>query len=63
MATAGPAWRGGPMLYADSIGLAHIARRLEHYAAQTGEASLQPAPLLARLAAEGAGFGSLKDEK
>ena len=56
-----PAWRGGPMRYADSIGLPHVARQLEKYAAQTGEASLQPAPLLSRLVAEGAGFASLKN--
>ena len=54
-----PAWRGGPMHYADSVGLGKIAARLSDYAAQTGDASLQPAPLLARLAAEGKGFASL----
>ncbi len=54
-----PAWRGGPMHYADSIGLAKIAERLAVFAAQTGDASLKPAPLLARLAAEGKGFASL----
>jgi 3-hydroxyacyl-CoA dehydrogenase len=51
-----PAWRGGPMFYADLVGLSVIARRLDAFAAQTGDASLQPAPLLARLAAEGRGF-------
>ncbi len=51
-----PAWRGGPMFYGSEIGLAHVAQRLTHYAAQTGDATLQPSPLLARLAAQGAGF-------
>jgi 3-hydroxyacyl-CoA dehydrogenase len=54
-----PAWRGGPMHYADAIGLRQIAERLEVYARETGDATLRPAPLLARLAAEGAGFASL----
>ena len=51
-----PAWRGGPMFYADLIGLPRIAARLSEFAATTGDATLQPAPLLARLAAEGRGF-------
>ncbi|MCQ4158831.1 3-hydroxyacyl-CoA dehydrogenase NAD-binding domain-containing protein [Roseomonas sp. GC11] len=55
-----PAWRGGPMHHADAVGLAHVAERLAHYAATTGEASLMPAPLLAKLAAAGAGFATLK---
>lgn len=55
-----PAWRGGPMHYADATGLAHIAQRLSHYAEATGDESLRPAPLLARLAAEGGSFSGLK---
>ncbi|NGM19168.1 3-hydroxyacyl-CoA dehydrogenase [Roseomonas stagni] len=55
-----PAWRGGPMHYADARGLAEVAARLSQFADQTGDESLRPAPLLARLAAEGKGFGSLK---
>ena len=51
-----PAWRGGPMFYADLVGLSHIAERLTEFAAATGEVSLQPAPLLAQLAAAGKGF-------
>jgi 3-hydroxyacyl-CoA dehydrogenase len=53
-----PAWRGGPMHYADSVGLAAIADRLTVYAAQTGDATLLPAPLLAKLAAEGKTFAA-----
>ena len=48
-----PVARGGPMYYADRVGLAEIAARLSHYAGQVGDESLAPAPLLARLAAEG----------
>jgi 3-hydroxyacyl-CoA dehydrogenase len=54
-----PAWRGGPMFYADRIGLAHIRDRLAALAAATGDARHQPAPLLVRLASEGRGFAAL----
>ncbi len=54
-----PAWRGGPMHYADSVGLPKIAERLAHYAKQSGDAALEPAALLSSLAAEGKGFASL----
>jgi 3-hydroxyacyl-CoA dehydrogenase len=54
-----PAWRGGPMFYADQIGLPYIRDRLLEFAAKTGDPKQQPAPLLTRLAADGAGFGSL----
>jgi 3-hydroxyacyl-CoA dehydrogenase len=55
-----PAWQGGPMHYADARGLREIAERLSAFAAQTRDESLQPAPLLARLAAEGGTFAGLK---
>jgi 3-hydroxyacyl-CoA dehydrogenase len=54
-----PAWRGGPMFYADQVGAGRIAGRLEEFAARTGEESLKPAPLLRRIAEEGRGFASL----
>jgi 3-hydroxyacyl-CoA dehydrogenase len=53
-----PVWRGGPMLYADRLGLAHVHDRLAFYADRSRDQSLRPAPLLARLAAEGQGFAS-----
>jgi 3-hydroxyacyl-CoA dehydrogenase len=49
-----PAWRGGPMYYADQVGLKVIAAGLEKFA-------LQPAPLLQRLADSNLGFASLGD--
>jgi len=52
-----PAWRGGPMHWADSVGLDVIVARLERQAAESGDASLEPASLLRRLAAEGKTFG------
>ena len=53
-----PVWRGGPMYYADRLGLAHLRDRLTFYADRSGDETLQPAPLLQRLAAEGRGFTS-----
>ncbi|HTM78297.1 MAG TPA: 3-hydroxyacyl-CoA dehydrogenase NAD-binding domain-containing protein, partial [Devosia sp.] len=52
-----PAWRGGPMYYADRIGLKHIEARLEHYHRTLGNPSLKPAGLLTELAESGRSFG------
>ncbi|HEY8612927.1 MAG TPA: 3-hydroxyacyl-CoA dehydrogenase NAD-binding domain-containing protein [Roseomonas sp.] len=57
-----PAWTGGPMFHADSLGLPRIVSRLRDFAAQSGDDTLQPAPLLVRLAEQGKSFASL-DEK
>jgi 3-hydroxyacyl-CoA dehydrogenase len=53
-----PAWRGGPMLYADTQGLLAVERAMEGFARQSKDASTHwtPAPLLRRLAAEGKTF-------
>ncbi len=50
-----PRYRGGPMLYADMLGLPDVLRRMQKYAANPhADAEFwQPAPLLVRLAAEG----------
>ena len=50
------AWRGGPLHYAESLGLAHILERIRHYRdalGAYGQMWLQPAPLLERLVAAG----------
>ncbi len=52
-----PAWTGGPMHYADSVGLQHIADRLDAYA-ERGDESLRPAKLLRERAAAGQGFAA-----
>jgi 3-hydroxyacyl-CoA dehydrogenase len=56
-----PAYRGGPMFYADQTGLNEVARGLQRIAAGAGAqaAFWQPAQLLARLAQEGKTFGQL----
>jgi 3-hydroxyacyl-CoA dehydrogenase len=51
-----PAWRGGPMFWADTLGSKQVCERLAHYAAVTGDANLAPAPLVRRLAETGATF-------
>ena len=52
-----PLHRGGPMLYADMVGLPNVVRALRRFAAEPGaDASWQPAPLLVRLADEGKTF-------
>jgi 3-hydroxyacyl-CoA dehydrogenase len=52
-----PALRGGPMLYADTVGLPNVVRALRRFAAEPGaDASWQPAPLLVELAEAGKSF-------
>ncbi len=52
-----PQHRGGPMLYADAVGLPNVLRTLQRFAAEPdADASWQPAPLLVKLAAEGRNF-------
>jgi len=53
-----PAWRGGPMFYADRVGLGHIHDRIVALHREHG-ARWEPAPLLARLAREGGTFRAL----
>jgi 3-hydroxyacyl-CoA dehydrogenase len=53
-----PVWRGGPMYYADQLGLAHIRDQLTLYAEKSGDVTLRPAARISRLAAEGRGFAS-----
>ena len=50
-----PVYRGGPMFYADSIGLKTVLAKMEEFQASMG-ADFTPSPLLARLAREGGGF-------
>ena len=53
-----PSWTGGPMFYADKVGLRRIAERLIHYAESIGDDSLRPAKLLASLAETGRSFAA-----
>lgn len=53
-----PAWRGGPMHYADELGLVNVANAMKRFAkAPNGDASFwQPAALIQRLIVEGRTF-------
>ena len=44
-----PAWRGGPMFYADTVGLSTVAERMRKF-------GWTPAPLLLQLAENGGRF-------
>jgi 3-hydroxyacyl-CoA dehydrogenase len=52
-----PAYRGGPMFWAENeVGLSNALQKLEKYSAQTGGKWLKVSPLLEQLVAEGRGF-------
>jgi 3-hydroxyacyl-CoA dehydrogenase len=51
-----PIFRGGPMLYADSVGLYAVERAIKKYHAQTGDGFWEPAKLISDLAANGKTF-------
>jgi len=51
-----PAWRGGPMFWADRMGLKAVRDKLAHYAAATNEPNLKPTALIEKLAAAGGSF-------
>jgi len=53
-----PAWRGGPMFYADRVGLKKIYDRVSAFHQELGQ-RWAPAPLLAKLAKEGTTFKEL----
>jgi 3-hydroxyacyl-CoA dehydrogenase len=51
-----PVYRGGPMFYADTLGLPNVLVAMHRYAKGRHGDAWKPAPLLARLAAEGKTF-------
>ncbi|MCC5901836.1 MAG: enoyl-CoA hydratase/isomerase family protein [Halomonas sp.] len=54
-----PAYRGGPMFWADQQGLEQILDGIRRFHAQPGGEQWRPAPLLERLVAEGKRFAEL----
>jgi len=54
-----PVYRGGPMFWADQIGLPSILEAIKGYHERIGGEQWKPAALLERLVSEGKGFGSL----
>jgi 3-hydroxyacyl-CoA dehydrogenase len=57
-----PAYRGGPMFWADAVGLRKIYDRIREFHRQHGE-RWAPAPLLERLAVEGKSFAGWDAER
>jgi 3-hydroxyacyl-CoA dehydrogenase len=53
-----PLYRGGPMFYADLVGLQNVLMAMEKYAAGRHGDAWEPARLLVKLASEGKGFNS-----
>ena len=51
-----PLFRGGPMLYADTVGLVTVKRAMERYRDATGDKFWEPAALIVKLVAEGKSF-------
>jgi 3-hydroxyacyl-CoA dehydrogenase len=51
-----PLFRGGPMFYADTVGLPNVVMAMEKYAKGRHGDAWKPAPFLAKLAAEGKSF-------
>jgi len=53
-----PLWRGGPMCYADTVGLFNVVQAMRRFAKNPHDDAQfwEPAPLLAQLAAEGGTF-------
>jgi 3-hydroxyacyl-CoA dehydrogenase len=53
-----PVWRGGPLCYADQVGLYNVVLAMNRFAQNPNDdaAFWTPAPLLAKLAAEGKSF-------
>jgi len=54
-----PSYRGGPMFWADRIGLATVHAAIQRYHATLGGKQWEPSPLLERLAREGKSFRDL----
>jgi 3-hydroxyacyl-CoA dehydrogenase len=54
-----PVYRGGPMFYADTVGLRNVVAKLEEYGPKLGR-DFKISPLLQQLAAEGKRFQDMK---
>jgi len=57
-----PAWRGGPMYWAEQAGLKRVVETMQRLAPSHG-ARWRPAPLLEQLAATGRGWPSVREPK
>jgi 3-hydroxyacyl-CoA dehydrogenase len=55
-----PPWRGGPMFYADTVGLGEVVSAMRRYGRRMNPSPWTPAPLLDRLAGAGRTFGDAR---
>ena len=58
-----PAWRGGPMFYADTAGLDIVLAHIEQFERQHGTELWSPAPLLKKLAKDKSTFSNFDQER
>ncbi len=58
-----PAWRGGPMFYADTVGLSEVLARIEEFEKRHGSGLWAPAPLLKKLVLDGKTFKDFDKQK
>jgi 3-hydroxyacyl-CoA dehydrogenase len=58
-----PSWRGGPMFYADTIGLKNVLAKIEEFEKRHGSDYWAPAPLLKNLAEQDKTFEAYDKEK
>lgn len=58
-----PAWRGGPMFYADTVGLKNVLARVQEFERQHGPDLWAPSRLLEELAEAGASFATYDKRK
>ena len=58
-----PAWRGGPMFYADTVGLQTVVARIEEFRQRHGDDLWPVAPLIRQLAESGSSFARYDRQK
>ena len=58
-----PAWRGGPLFYADLIGIEALLEKVQEFERRFGSDLWAPAPLLKELARSGQTFSARDKDK
>ncbi|MDE2640812.1 MAG: 3-hydroxyacyl-CoA dehydrogenase NAD-binding domain-containing protein, partial [Chloroflexota bacterium] len=58
-----PVYQGGPMFWAEGMGLDTVAAKIKHYGAKLGGAHWELSPLIEQLASEGKSFQDLPPQK
>jgi len=58
-----PAWRGGPMHYADTLGLDYVIQRINEFRERFGSKDWTPAPLLQKLVADNTSLARWSEQR